>query len=718
MPTTSTHNSPAIALDVIRRGYAPVPIPVGEKNPTLPRWQHLRITAEMVPQYFTNANGIEYNVGAIMGAASGNLADMDLDCGEAIALAQYFLPNTGAIYGRPGKRRSHWLYICTDLATAAPVKAAIQLKDENRVMICEFRFGGGGRGAQSVMPGSVHTSGEHYEYDADGAPGQVTFAVLQTANMKIAVAALLVRHWPQLGGRNEAALILGGLLARAGWSEDEIFYFVEIVANNGGSEDPHARAAGAASAHAAHARGDNVYGFPAFAEFFGAALAKKIAKLLGYRATDQRAVFEDSQVMDAVNTINENHAFVLAGDKGVVMKFESATSFRLLKVSAFKLWYANQTIVIGNKAVDIGACWLTHPERRQYEGIEFAPRQTGRTGYYNLWQGFTCTPRTGSCEKFLAHLKENVAGGDINIYNWVVGFFAHIYQRPWEKLDTALALRGKMGAGKTKVGEIFGSLLGAHYVLVADERYVTGKFNAHMASLLMLHADEAFWAGDKRAEGKLKDLVSGKQHLIEFKGVDPVRVQNLIRLFVTGNPDWLVPTGFDERRFAVLDVRATHAQDHPYFAAIDEEMANGGREALLQYLLNFDLSTVNLRSIPRTTALFEQQVLSMDEKEAWWLDTLRRGELPSVVVDGDFSKCSSSVLYNDYVTRSTQAGAKRKSMETALGSFLFKHVPRLKKTRGMYGFPRLKLCRRAFAKLMNSKITWEEPNLDWREVSF
>jgi hypothetical protein len=139
--------------------------------------------------------------------------------------------------------------------------------------------------------------------------------MLQTAVTKIAIATVLVRHWPQLGGRNEAALILGGLLARAGWSEDEIFYLVEIVASSGGSEDPQARAASAASAHAAHARGDNVYGLPAFVEFFGEAVAKKIAKLLNYRATDQRVVFEDSQVMDAVATINESHALVLAGDQ-------------------------------------------------------------------------------------------------------------------------------------------------------------------------------------------------------------------------------------------------------------------------------------------------------------------------------------------------------------------------------------------------------------------
>ena len=31
-------------------------------------------------------------------------------------------------------------------------------------------------------------------------------------------------------------------------------------------------------------------------------------------------------------------------------------------------------------------------------------------------------------------------------------------------------------------------------------------------------------------------------------------MRNYVRLFVTGYPDWLVPAGFEERRFAVLDI--------------------------------------------------------------------------------------------------------------------------------------------------------------------
>ena len=149
-----------------------------------------------------------------------------------------------------------------------------------------------------------------------------------------------------------------------------------------------------------------------------------------------------------------------------------------------------------------------------------------------------------------------------------------------------------------------------------------------MASLLVLHADEAFWAGDKASVGTLRDLVSGDHHMLEYKGVDPIRIKNYIRLFVTGNPDWMVPAGFKERRWAVFDMGEDHMQDHAYFAAIDHEMDNGGREALLHYLLNFDLSQVNLRAIPKTAALLDQQIESMTPEQAWWLDTLMKGALP------------------------------------------------------------------------------------------
>ena len=81
-----------------------------------------------------------------------------LTAAEAMALASHFLPKTIQFPAVPVERRSHDLYTCQD----PEPKANIKLLDENSSCIVELRLGGGGQGAQSVMPGSIHTSAERF----------------------------------------------------------------------------------------------------------------------------------------------------------------------------------------------------------------------------------------------------------------------------------------------------------------------------------------------------------------------------------------------------------------------------------------------------------------------------------------------------------------------------------------------------------------------------
>src|SRR4051812_16580684 len=96
-----------LALKYIQRGWNPVPVPYKGKAPVGEGWQLRRITEETVSQFF---NGAAQNIGVLLGPTSGGLTDVDLDCAEAIATAPYLLPQTGSIFGRPGKKSSHYLY--------------------------------------------------------------------------------------------------------------------------------------------------------------------------------------------------------------------------------------------------------------------------------------------------------------------------------------------------------------------------------------------------------------------------------------------------------------------------------------------------------------------------------------------------------------------------------------------------------------------------------
>ena len=435
---------------------------------------------------------------------------------------------------------------------------------------------------------------------------------------------------------------------------------------------------------------------------------------------------------DVVEEINRDHALVMAGDKVLVLRetvsAEGTFEARYLSVDSFQSWLANRKVSVGDGKVPAAKIWLASPHRRQYLGITFAP-EGAPDSYYNLWRGFDIEPREGDCSLFKEHLWHGVCGENEALFDWVFGWFAHLFQRPHEKVGTALVLRGKQGTGKTKVGEVIGSMLGSYSVAVADPRYITGRFNSHLSRCLLLHADEAVWAGDRTAEGKLKDLVTGHYHLIELKGKEPFRVRNLVRLLVTGNPDWIVPAGLEERRFAVVDVGDGREQDHEFFAELDRQMDSGGREALLHELLAFDLSKVNLRRVPDTGALMQQKVASLAPEESWWFDRLHAGV---VLEDHDGWKIIVPCVkvFDSYIRHAERIGIRRRSAETGLGIKIKELVPKLVRKRQpymeagakageqvsrrgyCYEFPSLGDCRAAFEQRIGPVVWGEEEDCD------
>jgi hypothetical protein len=178
-------------------------------------------------------------------------------------------------------------------------------------------------------------------------------------------------------------------------------------------------------------------------------------------------------------------------------------------------------------------------------------------------------------------------------------------------------------------------MFSAHYFTADDERYLTGNFNSHLESCLALVLDEAQWAGAKKAEGRLKGLTTGKEHLIERKGAEPYKVKNLTRVIILGNEDWLVPATGDERRWAVFNVGTGKMQQRAFFREMREGMeANDGEGygLLLATLRAIDLTDIDVDNAPKTLGLADQKRESLGPQMEWWLDCLIEGQ----ILGGDF----------------------------------------------------------------------------------
>src|SRR4051812_18110438 len=133
------------------RGWSVIPVPHKSKNPNRTGWQDERWAVADLPQQFTEPNS---NIGLLTGSPSGGLIDVDIDCSRALAIARFVLPETGTVFGRPGAPASHWLYTVTD--EIEYMKFLDPMVSRKLATIIEIR----GSGHQSVMPPSMHESGE------------------------------------------------------------------------------------------------------------------------------------------------------------------------------------------------------------------------------------------------------------------------------------------------------------------------------------------------------------------------------------------------------------------------------------------------------------------------------------------------------------------------------------------------------------------------------
>ena len=287
------------------------------------------------------------------------------------------------------------------------------------------------------------------------------------------------------------------------------------------------------------------------------------------------------------------------------------------------------------KYEELGKWWTKNPDRRSYDQIAFAPEIVLGPNIYNLWKGFACEALPGDCDLFLAHLKDNLCSGVAEHYTYLIGWLANMIQNPAQPGEVAIVLRGGRGTGKSFFASQVGRLLGRHYLQVSNGAHLTGNFNAHLRDLVLLFADEAFAARDKKHESVLKTLITEDNLTIEAKGQNVVNSPNFIHLIMASNDKHVIPAGEMERRFFVLDVGAEQQQKQSYFKQIADQMDNGGLEALLHYLRTYDLDGFNVRNAPVTDALQEQKVLSQDATQEWWFGKLDNGEvLPGV----DFGK--------------------------------------------------------------------------------
>jgi hypothetical protein len=278
--------------------------------------------------------------------------------------------------------------------------------------------------------------------------------------------------------------------------------------------------------------------------------------------------------------------------------------------------------IVGN----VAQLWLSHPRRREYlGGLVFDPSRMAPKDYFNLWCGLGVTARRGSWKLMQDHVFKVVCASNQQHYEYLLNLAALMIQQPAEPSEVCCVLQGEEGSGKGIFLRALLRIMGQHGLHLSHPEHLRGRHNAHLWMVVMLFADEAFYAGDKQHESVLKALITEESLAIEPKFQDLFQTLNHLHIWMASNLRWVVPVGLRGRRWFILRVSDARVDDSEYFEALGREMANGGFEAMRFDLERRDLSGFRVRNVPHTEAYLEQRLHSLDSINRWWLSVLERG---------------------------------------------------------------------------------------------
>lgn len=675
-----------------------------------------------------------FGVGIATGPQANGPIDVDLDSKEAVYFAPRFLPSTPAIFGRAGKPRSHYLYIVNDFETTRQFRDPV---DKENQSIVEMRS----NGSQTVFPGSIHEkTGEIVEWSETPFPDVPTIdlAILHESCCNIAICTLIARHIYHEGSRNEVTKMLAGTFWQMGWPEPRAAAVIQAVMDYTGDDDK-TRMLAVASTYRKAEKGQKVTG------------ARSLRKHLGDdKVVDRILELAGSEAVSVIADYNERFAVCVLGGKFRIADTDVVPSepITFFQKEDFVNFMGADWIEIDGKMKPKPIVWLGNPRRRTYRHVGFFPGEPVDVGNetLNLWTGWRVQPEEGDCSGWL-ELLALLCGDDASLIDWLTQWYANIVQSPLEKPLTAPVFIGLQGAGKSLLNSYFGEgILGGAYQMLTNEEQIHGKFNNHLSTCLLLHSEEALYAGDRKHRGIVKSMITDGSVMHERKGIDAEKIRSYMRLVLVSNEEHAAPVETGDRRYTIIHSGRSKVSEALIKKVLKEKRFQGPA-ALLHHLQNkvtvdFNRIRVNVKN----DALVSQKLINADPIDKWWHEVLDSETLlpdylqwaskptdqrwPTVVgspalyasfvvwmKDRNIRSIISEVQFYHHLTKIVGRSLAKSQRQYTNTMSEAPGIPQMARTlnerqQSITNLPTLAECRAAFEAHIGQPIEWAEPMPD------
>jgi putative DNA primase/helicase len=315
-----TLNPRLVELYQICRNDAYVCLHPKKKNPIKADWRNQSVSAE---DALAASQMLQHNIGILNGTTSG-VIDIDLDCAEAVAFADLFLPETVASFGHEGNDRGHYL-----VAIQSSGKTRKFNMPDSSECLVELRSDG----TQTMLPPSIHPSGHklQFRYINDSAPA-VDYADLLVATQRVAACSVIARSWSE-GSRHQLALAFAGMMYKADFNQDLAENVVNTICNFTKDEEMADRLNAVTTTYAQDA--SSISGYGIMVDVLGVNTARKIAEWLDIGADNTDVIEADGAAPTILPTTNEDEIT----EEKMAEAFTRWAKKRAVYVHEKKQWY-------------------------------------------------------------------------------------------------------------------------------------------------------------------------------------------------------------------------------------------------------------------------------------------------------------------------------------------------------------------------------------------
>jgi len=528
------------------------------------------------------------------------IVDVDLDCPEALELADAFLNPTGMMFGRESTPRSHRLYKVIDL-NKKHTRAYFDFKDKEKSMLVELRAN-----KHYTMCGGQYDNGEKVVWDKCDMPVEITYDTLHKQLSKLAVACVVLRKAPTPGTkmRNEYWKLVIATLWYHKIKEEDCINIVEAVCN-AHKDDTNERLARVKNIYAKD-RTEQLQGLTTLAKQFNWSddEVKDLKKLL-FKITGRHLLPEFTN--EFVNRI----AYMMKQKKYYDLEDKEMYDAEAIDVKYSKHFDGRYTPL---------KYWKQHKDSRVCVDFAYKPDNDKRfitvnkKLMINVYEKHELQPDPKADTDLFDALVEHVIPHDDyreHFLNW----FAYPIQNPGKKIRHALLLQSdEYQLGKGSLFDIHRDLIGYHNTNKIDLKEALDKAKGYLINKQTVLIDEAKASGSWNEKNMflntLKTLITEGKAGVRQMYKDYTEQDTITNYWINTNYRDAFPLPYNEVRYFVYFSPAK--RNEKMLDDFHEQRLYGNlTQGVLAKLMDRDLSKFKPLGIaPQTPYLMEMRKMA------------------------------------------------------------------------------------------------------------